>query len=258
MRLGQHFLKNEKYISAIIKSLDINKRDIVIEVGAGHGELTKQLAVYPIKIIAVEKDQELARKLRFNIQQYQPHIQAELEIICGDILKELPKLSNSLSNRKYKLIGNIPYYLSGYLLRTISALKHKPSLIILTVQKEVAERIAAQPPKMNLLSAAIRHWANPKILFTIAPAAFYPPPKVSSAVVSLKPILKKRSSNDVLYYQFIRTLFKQPRKTILNNLSSIKDKQFVQGLLVSLGVNPKARPQELSVETIEKLFALLQ
>jgi len=257
-RLGQHFLKNEAVFAAIVLALDLRKEDAVIEIGPGHGELTKHLMEHPASIIAVEKDAELYQKLissDFN--------QTAITFVHGDILKILPELITNyhLPIISYKLVGNIPYYITGFLLRTLSELPHKPTLSVLTIQKEVAERMCAEPPHMNILAASVQYWAKPEILQFIPKKDFSPPPKVDSAVIRL--VTKNEQRASALYYPFIRTLFKQPRKTIRNNLYAAVNtlgvpENEIDSVLSKLGIDPNARPQNLSLELIENIVAALR
>ena len=136
-KLGQHFLTNKTKLQKIVRALDLRADDSVIEIGPGHGELTNELRIknYELKIIAIEKDEELVRYLQEKFAQ-----DKNIEIIEGDILKILPEFAKSrkLKAKSYKIVGNIPYYITGHLLRIIGELKNKPSLVVLTVQKEVA------------------------------------------------------------------------------------------------------------------------
>jgi len=158
----------------------------------------------------------------------------------------------------YKIVGNIPYYLTGRLLRIFQELKNPPKLIVLTLQKEVAERIAAQAPKMNKLSAIINLWAKPKILFHLKPADFYPAPKVSSSVIKLEVLpLKKRLKNEELIIQLIKIGSHQPRKTLLNNLSRIFPKNNLKNAFYELNLGDKTRPDDLNRDLWIKLAKIL-
>ncbi len=254
--LGQHFLKDKKALKKIVAAMEVGPRDVIIEIGPGHGELTEHLiAMNPRQIVAVEKDKRLAESLRQKLP--------DIEIIEGDILKILPALHSKLEIRNSELVGNIPYYITGHLLRKISELEKKPKLIVFTVQKEVAERICAQPPKMNLLAASVQFWGEPKIVGRISKKAFRPPPKVDSAIIKITPYhlsrhdgisdIKKLAAGK--YYEFIKILFKQPRKTILNNLRAgpkLPQKE-IQNRLQKLNISPNLRPANLSMSDINKL-----
>ncbi len=252
--LGQHFLKDRQALRKITAALEITPRDTVVEIGPGHGELTEHLAAMnPSKIIAVEKDKRLADLLR---QKFQI---SNIEVIEGDILKILPVLYSKLETRNSKLVGNIPYYITGHLLRKIGELERKPELIVFTVQREVAERIAAEPPRMNLLAASVRFWGKPEVAGFISKKIFRPPPKVDSAVLRIVPRKDKPSRKRAEeYYKLIRILFKQPRKTVLNNLREgfkLPQKD-VEKELQQLNIRSGLRPANLSMSDINKLAAI--
>ena len=177
--LGQHFLKNKSVVEKIISVLQLQEGDNVIEIGAGHGELTLELLKHPIDLVAIEKDKELAEELKNKSASWR----TKLKIIEGDALKFL-KIGSPVG--EWKLVGNIPYYITGHLLRIVSELEKKPFITILTVQKEVAERIIAEPPKMNRLAAITQFWADPQIIAVLSPNNFDPPPEVESAIIKLK------------------------------------------------------------------------
>lgn len=194
-KLGQYFLKSNEAIKKIVAALELKTGETVIEIGAGHGELTEELGVrcpsvakavagrqvLGVKIIAIERDEQLVQILKKKFEENK-----NIEIIEGDVRKELKAISEKC--KVYKLVGNIPYYLTGYLLRQIGELKNKPEVCVLTIQKEVAERIIAQPPKMNRLAASIQFWAIPEIILTLPRSVFKPEPGVESAVIRLKVI----------------------------------------------------------------------
>ena len=256
-KLGQHFLTNKTKLQKIVGALDLRADDSVIEIGPGHGELTNELRIknYELKIIAIEKDEELVRYLQEKFAQ-----DKNIEIIEGDILKILPEFAKSR-----KIVGNIPYYITGHLLRIIGELKNKPSLVVLTVQKEVAERICApsqtntgKKGRMNLLAASVQFWAEPEIIDYIPKTDFQPQPEVDSAIIKLA-IGNQSLANSKDYYELIKIIFKQPRKTILNNLRATnKTKEEIIKILGELKTNPADRPQNLSVEQIKELAGRLK
>jgi 16S rRNA (adenine1518-N6/adenine1519-N6)-dimethyltransferase len=251
-KLGQHFLEDEEALEKIAAGLEIKKTDVVVEIGPGHGELTRHLVEYhPKKIIAIEKDKYLAEALPRDLSPLLTG--TELKIINADALKAL----SSLRLRRYKLIGNIPFYITGRLLRILSELKNKPEIIVLTVQKEVAERIVAQPPRMNLLAAITQFWADPEIIGSIPRQKFSPPPEVDSAIIRLFP---KKTKNPDQYYRFVKILFKQPRKTILNNLltTSKNHEERTVEELEKAGLTSSSRPQNLNIKTIVLLASSLK
>lgn len=275
-RLGQHFLKNNAVIERIAAALEIKSGETIVEIGPGHGELTGELLAYSfellgkmggeaaIKIVAVEKDARLAEELRKKFAA-----DKNIEVVGGDVLKLLPSLPEScqLKANIWKLVGNIPYYITGHLLRTISELENKPAVSVLTIQKEVAERIVAAPPRMNRLAASVQFWATPKILGDISKRDFRPEPGVDSAIIKLEARSMKHEAGEENYYRAVRMLFAQPRKTILNNLTTPHfrpseggdprtatwNKEKVSELLLKIGILPENRPQNLTVEEIEKI-----
>lgn len=243
-KLGQHFLKDAAALEKIARALEIKRTDVVVEIGPGHGELSRHLLNFrPKKLILIEKDPQLASRLPAELKSSLSG--TTLEIILGDAREILP----GLRLHAYKLIGNIPYYITGQLLRILSELKNKPRLIILTVQKEVAERIAAEPPRMNLLAAITQFWSEPKILGIVPREKFSPAPQVDSAIIQLVP---KETKEAERYYRLAKILFRQPRKTIVNNLLSQKrlNKGKVIEILDKEGIIPSERPQNLDIGKI--------
>ncbi len=260
-RLGQHFLKNAGKIRKIADSLELKRGDFVIEIGPGNGELTKELIKHPVRVIAIEKDPRLYEKLVNSNWKL-----GNVEFTNGDALEVLPAIITNyeLPTANYKIVGNIPYYITGKLLRIIGELitdyKLPITTAVLTVQKEVAERMTANPPKMNLLAASVQFWASPEIVDYIPKSDFKPQPKVDSAVVKLTTKVISHKSLVISYYKLIKILFKQPRKTILNNLSAglSLGKGKITGRLDALKISPSDRPQNLGVEEIMKLSRELE
>ncbi len=249
-RLGQHFLKDDRVLERISAALDIKPGEAIIEIGPGHGELTRHiLKADPAAFIAVEKDAELAESLKKTLKA------RRLKMVNGDVLKVLPKIISGLHNKPYKIVGNIPYYITGHLLRVVSELDPRPLGVVITIQKEVAERICDDPPRMSLLSASVRFWGEPGIVGVVRRGSFQPAPKVDSAVllIRVKPTPRADTSN---YYRFIRVLFRQPRKTILNNLNgcnpSVPKVEIIKSLR-SMGLSPTLRPGNLDMNSIIKL-----
>src|SRR3989339_713787 len=174
-RLGQHFLINEEKLKKVADALEINEGDVVLEVGPGHGELTQYLLEAGARVTALERDKALIDPLnkKFASQVIPPTplvipakagIQSvpAFEVIEGNALELLPMVVEELkqAGRSYMIAGNIPYYITGYLLRVIEGLDHKPTRVVMTIQKEVAERICATVPHMNLLAASVRSWSE--------------------------------------------------------------------------------------------------
>lgn len=255
-RLGQHFLINKEKLKNVADALAIRKGDVVIEIGPGHGELTEYLLKAGARVIALERDTEFVTPLKKKFAG------KDFEVVAGNALETLPHVVSSLSHvadtmsPSYMIAGNIPYYITGYLLRVIEELEHKPTRVVLTMQKEVAERICAVAPKMNLLAASVQYWAEPSIVDIVPKKDFNPPPKVDSATIKLE--VQPTAGDSTRYYAFIKKLFTQPRKTIANNLAG-KDgsKDEVGEKLETIGIDVQKRPHDLTVEdirAIEKIY----
>lgn len=261
-RLGQHFLKNQKIISDIVENIEIENNEIIFEIGPGHGELTKEIIKVAeekklnTKIICIEKDVLLYKKLTETFAKNK-----NVEFINGDALKELQKIIiKEIKNKKikYKIVGNIPYYITGHLFKIIDELERKPEMAIFMIQKEVAERIVSK--KMNRLSASISFWANPKIIIDVQKKYFQPQPKIDSAVIKLKKITDPSKKEIKSFDLAIKTIFAQPRKTILNNIASSQfiktkmTKEKIASSIEKIGIKPDLRPQDLSINDIKDII----
>jgi len=256
-RLGQHFLIDTDVLRHIAEQLDVHAGDIVVEIGPGHGELTDELLDRrPAKTVLIEKDTELAEQLRKKYAK-----RADVSIHEGDVRDVLGAVVEKevAEGVQYKIVGNIPYYLTGYLLRLLGELPRKPGRIVLTMQKEVAERMAASAPDMNKLAASVQFWADAEFCFAIPAAAFDPPPEVDSATAVLVP--HPISAPVSAYFSVVKRLFAQPRKTIANNLSTKgmadADRVRLYGACASLGIDPQERPQNLTVSLIAAIAKTL-
>ncbi len=244
-------MRNENVLESIAEALKIKNGDSVIEIGPGHGELTRFLIGRGAMVFAIEKDKDLVTKIRSS------DIGQKIKLIDGDALRSIPKITETppLSVVDYKIVGNIPYYITGHLMRIIGELKHKPSETVLLIQKEVAQRICSQAPNSSLLSLSVGFWSNPKIISNVPREDFLPPPKVDSAVIKMdtkKEILEICSEK---YYEFIKKAFKQPRKTLLNNLiSSGLSREDSLNIIKSLGLGVNSRPQELECSKITAIL----
>lgn len=235
-KLGQNFLINKKALRRIVEILDIQNDELILEIGAGSGNLTEELRKKTKKIIALEKDPFLVKILKEKFP--------DLRILKADVRKILPSLTSKLKN--YKIVGNIPYYLTGYLLRIFQKFKNPPRLIVLTLQKEVALKLVAQPPRANLLAMITQLWAEPKIIFYLKPKDFWPRPRVFSAVICLK-VRERRLEKEEKVIQLLKKGFAQPRKTLFNNLSRFFPREIIEKSFVHLGISKKIRAQELSL-----------
>jgi len=239
-RLGQHFLRNREILKEIVQAAELSKKDAVLEVGPGTGELTEFLAGASGKVIAVEKDSGLIPPLR---SKFKPH--KNVKIIEGDILqisKSKFLISKQIPKSKYKIVANIPYYITSRFLRNVLEARNKPKLMVLMVQYEVAKRICARPPEMNLLALSVQAYGRPKLLRKVSKGSFAPPPEVDSAVIKISDIsddrFRQNKINPEKFFDILRRAFQQKRKMLRHSLKNLKlpEKYF------------KKRPQELSLE----------
>ena len=255
--LGQHFLIRPEGLDALMGALDVRAHETVIEIGPGRGALTQRLmqkieAVGGKGIVLIEKDDALYVELNGQLKAKSYNLKA----ILGDALKLLPNIVAELNDAPYIIAGNIPYYITGHLLRTIGELEHKPRIAALMVQKEVAERIVAMPPHANRLSISVQLWAKPKLVLTIPPSHFDPPPTVDSAIIALETDQNAPQGEALMRaFHMMHAAFQQPRKTIANNLADGLGipRAEIETKLAPLDIDPTARPSTLDTEAIEKL-----
>ncbi len=226
--LGQNFLVNEGALDRIVQAADIAPTDTITEIGPGTGALTKRLAATGARIIAIEKDHRLIQPLR---KQF-PNI----EIIEGDIMNWNPE-HWKLTTGNWKLVANIPYYLTSHLMRLVLEQWPSPSLAVLMVQEEVAHRIIARPPDMNLLALSVQLFATPSLVMKVSRGSFRPIPDVDSAVIKLDP----------------KTLDQEHREENQKILALAKKFFAHKRKQMGIGPNPSSRPQELSVDDWKRL-----
>ena len=242
-KFGQNFVVSKEILEKIIESADLEPKDIVLEIGAGPGNLTKELAKKAKKVIAVEKDKKMIAILKETLKGFK-----NIKIIEGDALEFEPK-SHKLRVNNYKLVGNLPYYLTSAIIKKFLETENRPSQMVLMIQKEVAQRICSQPPKMNLLALSVQFYAKPKIVAYISKNCFWPRPKVDSAIINIKLNIKKKKlrDNKDIFFKIIKAGFAHPRKQLANNLSSeLKlDKEKVKSWLLKSKINPSQRAETL-------------
>jgi 16S rRNA (adenine1518-N6/adenine1519-N6)-dimethyltransferase len=246
--LGQHWLNDEHSLDAIASSINLKSDDTVLEVGPGLGALTSKLVRQAKKVVAVELDREVIVYLQSNLKS------SNLEIVNENILDfDLTSLPAG-----YKVVANIPYYLTSKLLRVLNESSNPFSQAALLVQKEVAERVAAEPGKMSLLSVSVQYYCQVSLGKLISADKFTPPPKVDSQVLILKtrdePLFPEVDSRK--YFQLVKAGFSQRRKTLVNSLSGgLRIERPEAGDLIErAGLTSSARPQTLSLEDWQKLY----
>jgi 16S rRNA (adenine1518-N6/adenine1519-N6)-dimethyltransferase len=252
-RLGQNFLVSQTLLKRIIAAAELADQDTVLEIGAGLGTLTRRLAKRAGRVIALELDERLIPLLHDQLASY-PHV----EIVHGDILSI--ELANLIPT-PYKVVANLPYYITSAILRHLLESEHKPALMVVTVQNEVAERLVAGPGVMSLLAVSVQFYGQPRIVAKAPPGAFYPSPRVRSAVVRIDPFVERPTTVDdvEIFFRIVRAGFSQRRKQLRNSLSqglNLPVDEVVEALH-RCGIDEKQRPQELSVGQWAQLYGEL-
>ncbi|HUV90292.1 MAG TPA: 16S rRNA (adenine(1518)-N(6)/adenine(1519)-N(6))-dimethyltransferase RsmA [Anaerolineae bacterium] len=247
--LGQNFLVDPAALEKIVAAAELTPDDVVLEVGAGLGTLTRRLAQEAGRVVAVELDQRLIPVLESVLAGLD-----NVTLVQGDIL-ELDPTSNfqlPTSNFQYKVVANLPYYITSAVLRHLLEAALKPQRMVLTVQREVAERIVAKPGQMSLLAVSVQFYGQPRLLFRIKPGSFYPSPEVESAVVrvdlhSTPPVPVEET---VAFFRVVRAGFAQRRKQLRNTLAAglRQPPEEVADRLRKAGVDPRQRAEALSLE----------
>ena len=242
--MGQYFLVSESFLQRIIQTANLNKQDIVIEVGPGLGTLTRKLAYHSKQVIAFEKDEELAPILKDILGSLN-----NVKTIYADAL-DIKIESYLPANKSYKMVSNLPFYAGKPIIQKFLEQSHPPKEMVLLLQKEVAETICAKPPKMSLLSVAVQLYAKPEYITTIPRGAFWPQPGVKSAVIKITTNPEQLKVNKSVFFKIVRAGFAHPRKQLINNLSAkfgLK-KQDAEKWLNRASIDPSRRAQTLSVE----------
>jgi len=255
--LGQNFLVNKTALDKIIEAGELNEKDFIIEIGPGIGVLTQELVNKVGSVVAVELDKTLVELLKSNNELRIKNHGDNLEIINADILKlNLPQI---IENRPYKVIANIPYYITSKIIQLFLTLENKPKLMVLLVQKEVAERIAAKPGEMSILSLSVQSYGVPEIVGLVPKESFFPVPKVDSAILKISNIQYHFKIPEKELFRVIKIGFSSRRKTLINNLSSgfHLDKETAKGIIEKIGLKDTVRAQELSLEQWHDLSGLL-
>lgn len=253
--LGQNFLVNEGIYKKIVVALEIKKNDTIVEVGPGLGTLTGYLAESGAKIMAIEKDRLLIAHLKNKFKDNK-----NVTIIEDDILKFDPR-NYELQTTGYKLVGNIPYYLTSHLIRVALEKWPRPEMIVLMVQKEVAQRITARPPDMSLLAVSVQYYAEPKIISYVSAGSFYPPPEVDSAIIKLTTNDRQQTTSKEAkkFFKVVKAGFANKRKQLINNLSAgLKlSKEKVGSRLLAVGIDSKRRAETLTIGEWQKITDIL-
>jgi len=253
--LGQNFLQDPFALEAIVAAAEIQPTDKVLEIGPGLGSLTRYLAVSAKEVIAVELDEKLIPPLKTVLAPYQ-----NVHMIQGDILKLAP--NDLIAENDYLVVANIPYYITSVVIRHLLESEPKPRRIVLTVQKEVAQRICARPGDMSLLALSVQVYGAPRIAAQIPAEAFFPAPKVDSAVLVVDiyptPLIKEALLGK--FFRLVKAGFSQKRKTLRNSLSSglhISSTHAAE-LLTHANIDPQRRAETLGIDEWQRLSELMK
>lgn len=253
---GQNFLINEAVYEEIINSADLKKTDEVLEVGPGLGFLTARLADKVKQVTAVELDDKLVSFLQIGLSAQSV---SNVKIINEDVLQ----FQESKLSRPYKIVANLPYNISSFFLRKFLSTNYRPELMVLLLQKEVAERIVAKPGDMSLLAVSVQYYAQAEIINIVPPRDFWPAPQVESAIIKIKPYREglkyKDQKQTEAFFRLVKMGFSSKRKMLKNNLAAglNLDAKNLAEVLEFKGFNPKIRAEDLSVSDWQKLFAAL-
>lgn len=263
-RLGQNFLIDKRVIKKNIIASNIQPKDIILEIGPGIGALTQELARKSKKVIAVEKDPKMCEILKETLKSIK-----NVQIINADILKI--KLKNyKLKPKSYKVIANLPFYITVPVIRMFLESPNPPEEMILMVQKEVAQRICSKSPKMNLLAVSVQLYAKTEILSYVSKKSFWPSPKVDGATLQIAPHINAidKQVDTGLFFKVVKAGFSQPRKQLANNLTKglalslpngLKlNKERVNSWLLKNNTQPSQRAESLTIKDWIKLTKTLK
>ncbi|MGE5392684.1 MAG: 16S rRNA (adenine(1518)-N(6)/adenine(1519)-N(6))-dimethyltransferase RsmA [Candidatus Saccharibacteria bacterium] len=239
--LGQNFLIDEEALAEAVGSAGLTAKDTVLEVGPGLGVLTEKLAQEAGRVVAVEKDPRLMGLLRARFKPMK-----NVEIVPGDILKF--HVAKTIPGA-YKVVANIPYYLTSKLISVLLEQEHRPELMVIMVQKEVAQRITAKPGNLSILSLSVNFFAQAEIIRLVPKESFWPKPEVDSAIIRIRSKATLPDVDRKFFFRLLHLAFSGKRKQIHNTLGKALDipRPMLDGILSSLGLDSTVRPQELSL-----------
>jgi len=252
--LGQHFLIDEEVLRLIVETAELGPGDVVIEVGPGLGVLTRELAARAGRVIAVELDDRLAALLREHLAAF-PNV----TVVNGDILRIDPAdLLREAGASEYRVVANLPYYITSPVLRHFLEASPRPTSMVVMVQKEVAETIAARPGDMSLLSVSVQLYGEPEIVGHVPARCFHPAPDVDSAVLRIRVhAVPGVAVSDVdAFFGLVRAGFSASRKQMVNSLARGlgRPRSEVQALLKNAGIEERRRAETLSLEEWARLW----
>lgn len=256
-RLGQHFLTSRAALARIVEAAKLRAGETVLEIGPGKGMLTEKLLAAGAKVVAVEKDERLARELEKRFSRETER--GELRLITGDI-RDLDPERLKLP-RDYAVVANIPYYITGAIVRQFLTAKRQPSRMVLLIQKEVAVRIA-RSKKESLLSLSVKAYGNPRVVDTVPRGAFSPPPKVDSAILRIENISRKKFNDagvlEETFFELLHRGFGQKRKMLMSNLGNAFPRGDVEKAFLTADLDAKVRAEDVVLKDWLRLVASLR
>jgi 16S rRNA (adenine1518-N6/adenine1519-N6)-dimethyltransferase len=243
--MGQNFLKSEQALRTMCEAGNVNEKDTILEIGPGKGALTEKLLEKANKVIAIEKDRDLIAILK---EKFANEIRSKkLELIEGDCLDFNPivyKIKN------YKLIANIPYNITGAIIKKFLSEVSQPLCMVLLVQKEVATRIVARDNKESILSLSVKVYGTPKYVMKVGKRFFSPSPKVDSAIVAITNISKDNLSKkgaEEKFFKIIKSGFAHKRKVLRKNLETVASPEIIDSMFKKLNIDTKSRAEDIKL-----------
>lgn len=262
--MGQNFLKSKEALFKMCEASSLCNKDIVLEIGPGKGALTEKLLEKARQVIAVEKDRDLIEILN---EKFEKEIKNKKLILLNEDILSFNPTTYNIKPTTYKIIANIPYNITGLILRKFLSLDNKPTSMTLLVQKEVAERIVARDGKESILSLSVKVYGEPKYIMKVHKRFFSPAPKVDSAIIHIGNIGNKYfkdKNEENTFFALIKAGFAHKRKVLRKNLEDFKFlevglleiKEKIDEVFQKLEINPKARAEDIKFEKWVLMFRL--
>ena len=255
-QFGQHFLTDTNILQRIVNAAEIQSGDVVIEIGPGLGHLTRALLVAGARVVAIEIDPELAARVSDELRDY-----TALTVLGGDFMKASPAdwlAQAGLDGASYKVVANLPYYITSAILRHLLETEQRPLLIVVMVQREVARQLTARPDEMSMLAVSVQFYGDPELVSIIPAGAFYPRPKVDSAIVRIRirPTARWPNVNARRFFGLARAGFGERRKQLRNALARGLglDPTEIDLRLARAGLDPRRRAETLSMEEWRQMY----
>lgn len=253
-RLGQHFLKDKSVVKTVIDAGNLSDDDLVLEIGPGKGVLTEAILGRGARVVAVEKDPDMVKILE---EKFSEEVKKGKLLVAKKDIRDFESYSAKLlKGEKYKLLANIPYYITGEIIRTFLSSPNQPNLMVLLVQNEVADRIVAKDGKESVLSISVKAYGRPRKIKKVSKKAFSPVPKVDSAVLAIENINKDlfRDISEEKFFKVLKAGFAHKRKKFLSNLEAICEREKIKNVFHRLGIPENTRAEDVSLENWKRII----